>query len=595
MDLLAINKGLPWWNSSTNFEMWDWLVIVVGVLLVGWLVYRSINKSKKALKGGETSSDYFLSGRSETWLAVGAAIFSANIGSEHLVGLAGAGASSGMAMAHWEMQGWLILVLGWVFVPFYEHSKVFTMPEFLKRRFTMGTSSTLSLITLVSYVLTKVSVTAITGGIFLDSLLGIPFWYGAIGLVILTGIFTVFGGMKGVMTISSIQTPILIIGAFLVLFLGLATLGDGSIINGWRDMIAFAQSTHHTMIDGMGVTVSGTNHLIHNNPGPNGSVIDKLLFDKYPGVGVIIGAAIIGFWYWCTDQHIVQRVLAAKNMSQARKGTIFAGYLKILPVFMFLIPGMVAAAMAARHPDFLLAQPGHKPDEAFGAMVKYVLPVGVKGFVTIGFISALVTSLSAYFNSSATIFTMDFYKHYHPEASEKKLVWMGRVATFAVVICGLAWIPFMNNGSLYNSLQEMQSLIAPAIVAVFVLGIFTKKITPKAGEIGLIVGFLGGMFRLVIKEINPTDISTMSDGWMKSFLGINWLNFSIFLLIFTMILMVIVSFFTKQASEEKLKGITFLTQSPEQKAETRASWSAVDVITTLGVVVICILFYIYFW
>ena len=496
-------------------------------------------------------------------------------------------------MAHWEMQGWMILILGWFFVPFYEHSKIFTMPEFLNRRFTRNTSSALSLITLISYVLTKVSVTAITGGVFFEGLLGLPFWYGALGLVALTGVFTIFGGMKGVMTISAIQTPILIVGAFLVLFLGLNALGDGSIVQGWENMLAHAQ----TMNKGEDGTAYGINHLMHFNE-------SDPLYGRFPGFGVFIGAAIIGFWYWCTDQHIVQRVLAAKNMQEARRGTIFAGYLKVLPVFMFLIPGMIAAALYAR-PDFaalMTDASGNKvTDEAFSAMVRYVLPVGVKGIVTIGFISALVTSLAAHFNSSATLFTMDFYKHYHPEASEQKLVWMGRMATLAVVVFGVLWIPVMQmmGKSLYGILQEMQSLIAPAIAAVFIMGVFTKKITPKAGEVGIIVGFLVGMVRLAIMAIFPAKVGSADflayPQFIQDFLSINWLWFEIYLLIFTMLLMVVVSFFTKQASEEKLKGITFLTQSAEQKAATRASWSTLDVITSIGVVALCVAFYIYFW
>lgn len=580
------------WHS-TQFEMLDWAIIIVGVATVAWFVYRAIQKSKAEKKGGETSDDYFLSGRSETWFTIGAAIFAANIGSEHLVGLAGAGAETGLGMAHWEMQGWMILILGWFFVPFYEHSKIFTMPEFLNRRYTRNTSSALSLITLISYVLTKVSVTAITGGVFFEGLLGLPFWYGALGLVALTGIFTIFGGMKGVMTISAIQTPILIVGAFLVLFLGLNALGDGSIVQGWENMLAHAQ----TMNKGEDGTAYGINHLMHFNE-------NDPLYGRFPGLGVFIGAAIIGFWYWCTDQHIVQRVLAAKNMQEARRGTIFAGYLKVLPVFMFLIPGMIAAALYAR-PDFaalMTDASGNKvTDEAFSAMVRYVLPVGVKGIVTIGFISALVTSLAAHFNSSATLFTMDFYKHYHPEASEQKLVWMGRMATLAVVVFGVLWIPVMQmmGKSLYGILQEMQSLIAPAIAAVFIMGVFTKKITPKAGEVGIIVGFLVGMVRLAIMAIFPAKVGSADfmayPQFIQSFLSINWLWFEIYLLIFTMLLMVVVSFFTKQASEEKLKGITFLTQSAEQKADTRSSWSTMDVITSLGVVALCVAFYIYFW
>jgi SSS family solute:Na+ symporter len=560
------------WNSQ-QFIWLDWAIIALGVAAVAWAVWRAIRKQKRL--AGESSREYFLGG--EPWYVMGAAIFAANIGSEHLVGLAGAGAETGMGMAHWEMQGWMILILGWLFVPFYRHSGVFTMPEFLNRRYTRRTSSWLSVITLISYVLTKVSVTAFTGGIFMESLLGLPFWYGAIGLVALTGVFTVFGGMKGVMTLSKIQTPILIIGSFLVLFLGLTALGGGSIGAGWTAMLDHAKTLNQGF---------GTNHLMHFDE-------TDPLYAKFPGVWVFVGAAIIGFWYWCTDQHIVQRVLGGKNMDEMRKGTILAGYLKILPVFMFLIPGMIAAALAAKpESGFTMGS----TDEAFGSMVKFVLPAGVKGIVTIGFICALVASLAAFFNSCATLYTVDFYKPKHPEASEKKLVWIGRLATWAVVILGLIWIPVMMGlGSLYAYLQDVQSLLAPAIVAVFVLGIFFKKITPKAGEAGIIAGFIIGMIRLACNIFKPELNAIDSVAWLGWFWNTNWLIFEIYLLLFIILVMVATSFFTPQASEEKLKGITFATQSPEQRAETKASWSWVDILTSAGVVLICVLFYIYFW
>ena len=244
------------WNSQ-EFVWLDWLIIAVGVILVGWAVYRSVQKDKR-LQQGANSEDY-LFGKGEPWYIIGAAIFAANIGSEHLVGLAGTGAKDGVGMAHWEMQGWMILILGWLFVPFYQLlnnklGKIITMPDFLKFRYTKTTGSWLSIITLVAYVLTKVSVTAFTGGIFFEYLLGIPFWYGAIGLIAITAIFTVFGGMKGVMTLSAIQTPILIVGSFLVLFLGLATLGGGNIADGWTTMMDFCGQLH----DGYGTT-----HMFH--------------------------------------------------------------------------------------------------------------------------------------------------------------------------------------------------------------------------------------------------------------------------------------------------------------------------------------------
>ena len=540
----------------------DWIVLGIFCLgLVGIIIW--VTKLKE-----ETSTDYFLAGRDATWLAIGSSIFASNIGSEHLVGLAGAGASSGMAMAHWEMQGWMILILGWVFVPFYAHSKVFTMPEFLLKRFNKSTSSTLSIITLISYVLTKVSVTAFTGGIFLQSVMGIDFWVGAIGLVLLTGVFTVLGGMKGIMTISVIQAPILILGAITILILGLLKVGGGGLIDGWQEVVKFTGDKIH---------------LYH----PKGDV----WYDKFPGVGVILGASIIGFWYWCTDQHIVQRALAAKDLNNARKGTIFAGFLKILPVFMFLIPGMIAAALKAKGVagfDF------DTNDKAYGSMVNNLLPIGVKGIVVVGFIAALMTSLAAHFNSSATLFTIDFYKHYKPKATEHHLVWVGRIATISVVLLGLVWIPIMRGlGSvLYEYLQNVQSLIAPAIAAVFFLGVFNRKITPKAGQWGLIAGFTVGMIRLVMMIFTG---SIPPESFLGQILGINWLIFELFLLAFTIVVMVVVSFFTPKADETQLRGLTYFSQTPEQKAETRNSWSKWDVITSLIVVGICVAFYIYFW
>ncbi len=579
------------WKSH-EFIWLDWAVLAVGIIAVVWAVWRSIQKDKRMQQGAD-SEDY-LFGKGEPWYIIGAAIFAANIGSEHLVGLAGTGAKAGVGMAHWEMQGWMILILGWLFVPFYQlmnnkMGKIITMPDFLKYRYTPATGSWLSIITLVAYVLTKVSVTAFTGGIFMESLLGLPFWYGAIGLIVLTGIFTVLGGMKGVMTLSAIQTPILILGSFLVLFLGLSALGNGSITEGWAAMISYSQ----TLNKGVDGVAYGTNHMFHFQTGDP-------LYDDYPGFWVFIGASIIGFWYWCTDQHIVQRVLGQRKgesneevMKRARRGSIAAGYFKLLPVFMFLIPGMVAAALAAR-PDsgFTLDD----PDTAFGSMVKFVLPAGVKGIVTIGFISALVASLAAFFNSCATLFTEDFYKPKFKDRSETTYVLVGRVATMVVVVLGIIWIPVMMSlGSLYDYLQGIQSLLAPAMVAVFALGIFSKKITPKAGEIGMIAGFALGMVRLLTNIFTQTGTNQMYGwGWENTtwFWRTNWLIFEIWLLVFIVVLMVVVSLFTASPTARQIEAVTF---TDDYKKQIRKSWDAWDVIASLGVVALCAWFYYYFW
>ena len=576
-------------NWSSNEFIWlDWVVLVVGLLGVVAAVWYAIWKDKKAQKGEDSSA--YLFGKGEPWYVIGMAIFAANIGSEHLVGLAGTGAKDGVGMAHWEMQGWMILILGWLFVPFYQllinkMGKIITMPDFLKFRYTQRTGSWLSIITLVAYVLTKVSVTAFTGGIFFKYLLGIPFWYGAIGLIAITAVFTVFGGMKGVMTLSSIQTPILIIGSFLVLFLGLATLGGGSITEGWTMMMDTARSMH----DGYGI-----NHMFHTDPGDP-------MYAEYPGYVVFLGACIIGFWYWCTDQHIVQRVLGqvpgednAAVMARARRGTIAAGFFKILPCFMFLIPGMIAAALA-QHPEingFVMED----TDAAFALMVKNILPAGIKGIVTIGFVCALVASLAAFFNSCATLFTEDFYKPMKQGKSEAHYVFVGRMATVVVVLLGLIWMPVMMSlGSLYSYLQGIQSLLAPAMVAVFTLGIFSKKITPKAGEWGLIGGFVVGMMRLVTNVITNTGKDPMEGAFWDAttwFWQTNWLVFECWLLVFIILLMVCVSCFTPAPSKAQIEAITFTS---DFKKSIRESWGIWDILGTLLVVGLCGCFYAYFW
>ncbi len=579
------------WTLS-EFIWLDWAVLAVGVVAIVWAIYRAIKKDKERMKGPD-SQDY-LFGKGEPWYIIGAAIFAANIGSEHLVGLAGTGAKDGVGMAHWEMQGWIILILGWLFVPFYQllnnkMGKIITMPDFLKFRYTQRTGSWLSIITLIAYVLTKVSVTAFTGGIFFEYLLGLPFWYGAIGLIVITAIFTVFGGMKGVMTLSAIQTPILIIGSFLVLFLGLGILGDGSISEGWSQMMAVCKGTH----DGFGTT-----HMFHTDPADP-------MYHQYPGYVVFFGAAIIGFWYWCTDQHIVQRVLGQTKgednsvvLKRARRGTITAGYFKILPVFMFLIPGMVAFALSQKTGSGIVMDitDTHDTDGAFAMMVKHILPAGVKGIVTIGFICALVASLAAFFNSCATLFTEDFYKPMKKGMSEGHYVFVGRMATVVVVVLGLAWMPIMMNmGNLYSYLQDIQSLIAPAMVSVFTLGIFSKRITPKAGEWGLIGGFLIGMLRLFTNVITDSGKAPMDGTFWDCtawFWQTNWLVFEIWLLAFIIIAMFVISSFTPKPSAEQVAAITF---TKDYRKQIRESWSKWDVIASLGVVALCLLFYIYFW
>ncbi len=562
-------------------QLLDWIVIALFfVALIGIIVWVMRQKQNNA-------ADYFLGGKDATWIAIGASIFASNIGSEHLIGLAGSGAASGMAMAHWEIQGWMILLLGWVFVPFYTRSMVYTMPEFLERRFNGASRTILATISLISYVLTKVAVTVYAGGLVFQQVFGIEtlwgidfFWIAAIGLVILTAIYTIFGGMKSVLYTSVLQTPILLLGSLIILVLGLKALG------GWDEMMRICSIEE---VNQYGDTMT---NLIRDNRDP-----------QYPWLGALIGSAVIGFWYWCTDQFIVQRVLSGKDEKEARRGTIFGAYLKLLPVFLFLIPGMIAFALSHEGIEvngevFRLST----PDAAFPTLVAKLLPAGVKGLIVCGILAALMSSLASLFNSSAALFTIDFYQRYKPNTDPKKLVRIGQAATVVIVILGILWIPVMRSigDVLYLYLQDVQSVLAPGIAAAFLIGILWKRASALGGMWALLSGLIVGLTRLgakiyytsegIVAGANP-DASL----FQRIFFDENWLFFCGWMLVFCLAVGVIVSFCTKAPEPEKIKGLVFGTSTPEQRAATRASWNHWDVINSVIILAITAAFYWYFW
>ncbi len=574
--------------AATAFESLDWGVLGLFVIaMVGIIIWVTRQKE-------ETSDDYFLAGRNAGWLAIGASIFASNIGSEHLIGLAGAGASSGMAMAHWEIQGWMILILGWAFVPFYSRSMVLTMPEFLEKRYNSQSRTILSLISLISYVMTKVAVTVYAGGLVFQKVFGIEelfgidfFWISAIGLVLITALYTVLGGMKSVLYTSVLQTPILLVGSLVILVLGLKSLG------GWDQMMEVVRATPvNEYGDSMG-------ELIRSNNDPD-----------YPWLGVLLGSSIIGFWYWCTDQFIVQRVLSGKDQQQARRGAIFGAYLKLTPVFLFLIPGMIAFAMAKKNvmvggSVFVLSE----PDAAFPTLVATLLPAGIKGLVVCGILAALMSSLASLFNSSAMLFTIDFYQKFKPETPQKQLVTVGRIATVVIVALGILWIPVMKSigDVLYTYLQDVQSVLAPGIAAAFLMGILWKRTSSLGGMWGLLSGMIIGLTRLGAKVYYTTQAGQGNDvkAWAaangvdslfyKLFYDVNWLFFCGGMLIFCIAVVIIVSLMTKAPDPEKIKGLVFGTATEDQLAETKQSWNKWDLVHTAIILAITAVFYCYFW
>jgi SSS family solute:Na+ symporter len=580
----------------------DWFVIAIyfGVLLgcTWWSI----------LKGRETADDYFLAGRHLGWVVVGASIFASNIGSEHLVGLAGAGATSGVALAHYELHAWCLLVLGWVMGPFYLRAGVYTMPEFLERRFSPAARTLLSAISLVAYVLTKMAVGIFAGGVVFRTLLpdlqitigGVvfdSFWVGSVLLVLLTGLYTIAGGMRAVAYTEAVQTAVLVIGSLVLTMFGLSAVG------GWGALRAALEPELFNLwkpVTPPGVDATWA-------PVKEATRMAWYFNQNYPWPGMLFCAPIIGLWYWCTDQYIVQRMLGAPNEREARRGTIFAAFLKLLPVFIFIIPGMIALALAkTRHPGLapLVDASGNvvpaAAQSAYPLLVQHVMPSGVRGLVVAALLAALMSSLAGAFNASSTLFTIDFYGRVRPAASQAQLVWVGRVATLAMVVIALIWIPVIQGArGLYEYLQGLQAYLAPPIAAVFFLGVFMKRLTAAGCLAALSVGFLLGMLRLIVDTPVTLGVSGFESGYATG--SALWvLNntyfqyYSLFIFLVSALTLIVVSRATPAPSPQALGGLTFSTVTPEQRLASRRSWNQWDVVNSAAVLVLIAVAYLYF-
>jgi SSS family solute:Na+ symporter len=549
----------------------DWTIIGVYFLVLVWIVWRSSRRQN-------TSADYFLAGRSVGWFVVGASLFASNIGSEHIVGLAGSGALNGMAQAHWELHAWIMILLAWIFVPFYYRSGIFTTPEFLERRFSGRTRWVLSVVSLVAYIFTKVSVTVYAGALVFRTLLpdtfGTPdnaFWVGAFTTVVLTGLYTIFGGLRAVVYTEVLQTGLLLLGSVFITVFGLSELG------GWDELRAIVGERASRFA------------LWRPNSDPN-----------FPWLGVMIASPVVGIWYWCTDQYIVQRTLAARGLTDARRGAIWGGFLKVWPVFIFLIPGMIGYSLYEKGLLQLPLNPSGDVmgDMVFPTMVAQLLPVGLRGIVVGSLLSALMSSLASLFNSSATLFTVDIYEKLRPNRSERHLVRVGRIATGVVVGFGLLWIPIMKaiserSTGLYDYLQNVQGFLAPPITAVFLLGIFNKRINRHGAFWGLVIGFFLGMTKLTLQSLTQSGAITAA-GLIGAIGQFNGYYFSGVLFLVSVVLIVAISYSTDPEPEEKLRGLTWTSISAQDRAANRASWNWKDVVGTGIVLGLVLGVYIYF-
>ena len=566
----------------------DWLVIAIYFLIMATIVLWSSKKQN-------TSADYFLAGRNIGWFAIGGSLFASNIGSEHIVGLAGSGAISGMAMAHWEMHAWIMLMLGWIFVPFYYKANVFTMPEFLEKRFNKYVRWILSVVSLVAYVFTKISVTVYAGALVFQTILPDininlfgytwgPFWIGAFVTVIVTGVYTILGGFRAVLYTDSIQALLLIIGSLSITLIGLDALG------GWHELVIIASERSTELALWRPLIIEGSDLPWWKN-------------NDFPWLGIMIASPIIGIWYWCTDQYIVQRTLAAKNLTMARRGAIWGSFLKVWPVLIFLLPGIIGWALHQQQIITIPTKSGSidgslniDGDQVFASMVIQLLPVGLRGLVVGGLLAALMSSLSSLFNSCATLFTVDIYEKLVSKKSEKHLVRVGRFATSIIVFFGLLWIPIMYrvaDGGIYQYLQSVQGYLAPPIASVFLLGLFYKRINSVGAIAGLISGFTLGMAKLIIQvNFSSIDNSKLSSPkWLASIGDFSFLYATGALFLISSIIIILFSFLTKAQSDKSIHGLTY---GSIDKDEISGSVEPIDRYLTAITLILVLGLYIYF-
>jgi len=500
-------------DPMTQLHVVDILVLVAYFLVLLGIGYWAARREKIE------SADYFLASRDVGWLAVAGSLFASNIGSEHLVGLAGTGAASGLAVGHFEWWASLILLLlGWVFAPFYLRSGVYTMPEFLERRYNAAARWYLTSVSVIGYVLTKISVTLFAGAIVVKAVTGVDIWTGATVLVIATGLYTVAGGLRAVIYTELMQTFVLILGSGALVLTGLSAVG------GWTGLEARV-------------------------PADFFSIWKPASHPQFPWTGIVFGAPILGVWYWCTDQYIVQRVLAARNLAEAQRGTIAAGFLKILPVFIFVLPGVIATAL---YDDI----GGGAADQAYPALVTRLLPIGLKGLVLAGMLAALMSSLASVFNSCSTLLTWDVYRKLRPGASERQLVTVGRLTTGVLVVLGLLWIPFMKyiSPQLYIYLQSVQAYIAPPIAACFLLGLFLPRLNGTGAMASLCTGFVLGALRLVLELAR----SGLAPGSVWAWIAeVNFLHFAVLLFVVCTVILVGVSLVTAPPAPERIATLTY--------------------------------------
>ncbi|XP_076845725.1 sodium/glucose cotransporter 4 [Brachyhypopomus gauderio] len=548
----------PGTNGRFTLEVADIVVVVVYfvfVLAVG--IWSSVRANRGTIGG------YFLAGRSMTWWPIGASLMSSNVGSGLFIGLAGTGAAGGIAVGGFEWNAaWVLIALGWIFVPVYIAAGVVTMPEYLRKRFGgQRIRIYMSVLSLILYIFTKISTDIFSGALFIQVSLGWDLYLSTVVLLAVTALYTIAGGLAAVIYTDALQTVIMVVGAFVLMFIAFNKVG-------WYEGL---QEQYSQAVPA--ITVPNTTcHL----PRPDAFHIfrDPLTGDL-PWPGLLFGLTVLATWVWCTDQVIVQRSLSAKNLSHAKGGSVLGGYLKTLPMFFIVMPGMISRAL---YPDEVgCVDPAQCfkicgatvgcSNIAYPKLVVELMPVGMRGLMIAVMMAALMSSLTSIFNSSSTLFTMDIWGRVRRQASERELMVVGRVFILVLVVLSILWIPIIqsaNSGQLFDYIQAITSYLAPPITAVFLMAIFWSRVNEHGAFWGLMVGLVVGVVRMVMEFAYGTPSCGQEDLRPALLKDVHYLYFALILLALTALIITAVSLCTAPIPEEHLVRLTWWTRHSQR-------------------------------
>ncbi|XP_006125485.2 sodium/glucose cotransporter 1 [Pelodiscus sinensis] len=543
------------------------VIYFVVVLAVGLWAMLSTNRG--------TVGGFFLAGRSMVWWPIGASLFASNIGSGHFVGLAGTGAAAGIATGGFEWNALIfVVVLGWLFVPIYIKAGVVTMPEYLKKRFGgRRIQIYLSVLSLLLYIFTKISADIFSGAIFIQIAMGLNLYLAIIILLGITGLYTITGGLAAVIYTDTLQTIIMLVGSFILTGFAFAKVGGyEAFMEKYMNAIPSNISYGNVTIDPKCYTPRADSFHIFRDP----------ITGDLPWPGLVFGLSILALWYWCTDQVIVQRCLSAKNMSHVKAGCILCGYLKLLPMFLMVMPGMISRILYTDKVACVVPEECEKlcgtkvgcSNVAYPSMVVDLMPNGLRGLMLSVMLASLMSSLTSIFNSASTLFTMDIYTRIRTRASEKELMLAGRLFILVLIGVSIAWVPVVQSaqsGQLFDYIQSITSYLGPPIAATFLLAIFCKRVNEEGAFWGLVIGLLIGLSRMIAEFAYGTGSCVSPSNCPKIICGVHYLYFAIILFGISSIIILGVSLVTKPIPDIHLYRLCWsLRNSKEERIDLDA-------------------------